>query len=253
LLHTFETEEFGALQKRLATHAYYITLGVPSAAVGRLKEALAGRRAKGHLFVHNCHKHDMSVLASHKRREADVHVTLPERVGTEPHTYRMFMRLDADAALVKQNSGSNYVNGMFVIEAARQTAVSVVEQFYLSEEERYLSGFLLTRLSVELTKLIFPTGACEVIARVVVPAPNKYDVTVEMWQNGDKKTKALLCAVVLPAGAYEKVYERGVREHDAALLRGLSDGKAGTKAEVAAPTALSLKEYTKVTSPTSRL
>lgn len=104
--------------------------------------------------------HDMpqraSISLTHKHRPENVLVSTPVRMNASQ--FQMHLMVDEDCELMKDHLSGQHVQGMVLIEAARQAMLAVTEA-YLIPENGIDYSFVFEALSVQYSHYTFPLGA----------------------------------------------------------------------------------------------
>ncbi|HCI6203085.1 TPA: hypothetical protein NPO43_002773 [Klebsiella quasipneumoniae subsp. quasipneumoniae] len=105
------------------------------------------------LYYQNNRDHQRLV---HKRKKANILITSPEKRDEDSYCARLILQ-DASELLCDHQTGQ-HIQGMVLIEAARQTIIATTEKFLLAEAgvamaEKY---FTLSSLQVAFSCFVFP-------------------------------------------------------------------------------------------------
>ncbi|MCX7121995.1 MAG: AfsA-related hotdog domain-containing protein [Gammaproteobacteria bacterium] len=90
----------------------------------------------------------------HKKIAENVMISKPLAVNNE--FFISSLLIDDRCAEMSDHLTGQHVQGMALIEAARQMILSVSEHFFLSDDERFKSYFVLNKIDVEFKQFIFP-------------------------------------------------------------------------------------------------
>lgn len=104
--------------------------------------------------------HDLPERASpaltHKRHAENILVSTPKRLNAD--CFEMHLLIDEQCELMKDHQSGQHVQGMILIEAARQGMLAVTEQFLMPENDIDYA-FVFEALSVRYSHYTFPLGA----------------------------------------------------------------------------------------------
>ena len=105
------------------------------------------------LYYQNNRDHQKLV---HKRKKENILITSPERIDSNNYSAKLILQ-DSSELLCDHQTGQ-HIQGMVLIEAARQTIIATSEKYLLQEagitiSEKY---FTLTSLNVSFSSFVFP-------------------------------------------------------------------------------------------------
>ncbi|WP_415883798.1 AfsA-related hotdog domain-containing protein [Neptuniibacter sp. QD34_54] len=89
---------------------------------------------------------------AHKVNRKNVLISSPSEVGE--NQFSMQLRLDDDCEIMADHTTGHHIQGMVLIEAARQSFLAVTEKFYLSKDKSYY--FVINNMDVNYKKFAFP-------------------------------------------------------------------------------------------------
>ena len=92
--------------------------------------------------------------ATHKHKGANVIITEPEARGPDHYTAKL--HLDDDCAEMSDHVTGCHLQGMLLIEAARQLFIAVTERHYLADGERGGKYFVINSFDVRYKAFAFP-------------------------------------------------------------------------------------------------
>ncbi|MGD8175352.1 AfsA-related hotdog domain-containing protein [Marinimicrobium sp. ARAG 43.8] len=93
---------------------------------------------------------------THKHRPENTLISMPVRQTAE--TFTMQLMIDERCELMQDHQSGQHVQGMILIEAARQGMLAVVEQFFLPENDIDYA-FVLNDMGVKYNNFAFPVSA----------------------------------------------------------------------------------------------
>lgn len=143
---------------------------------------------------------------THKHRECNVLIAGLSQVG-ENH-YRAALRIHNDQEMLLDHQGG-HVQGMVILEAARQMFVAVSERYYLSHWREQHYSFVLDSMDSQFQTFLFPLAAAieyEVrTADLSDPAQLRFDVQVTIEQAGlPAATVRMVCGAILSSAMAQK-------------------------------------------------
>ncbi len=90
----------------------------------------------------------------HKRLQKNVMISKPEKFSEQE--YSAYLMVDDDCAEMSDHLTGQHLQGMLVIEAARQMMLSVTENYLLSDLARYKSWIILGAINTKFYGFLFP-------------------------------------------------------------------------------------------------
>lgn len=107
----------------------------------------------GDLYYQNNPEHQKSV---HKHKKENILITSPEKIDSE--NYRAKLILQDSSELLCDHQTGQHIQGMVLIEAARQTIISTSEKYLISEANTAITAnyFTLTSINVSFSHFVFP-------------------------------------------------------------------------------------------------
>lgn len=91
----------------------------------------------------------------HKKVSENVMISKP--IVIRDNLFFSQLMIDDRCSEMSDHMTGQHVQGMVLIEAARQMALSVSENFLLSESERFNSYFILSNMDAQFKQFLFPT------------------------------------------------------------------------------------------------
>ncbi|MEM9103729.1 MAG: AfsA-related hotdog domain-containing protein [Pseudomonadota bacterium] len=114
------------------------------------------------LFMLMQHKNDSPASAvalkradrrlTHKHKNENILITCPEKLDDQ--TYLSHLAIDDDSAQLSDHVTGQHIQGMVLIEAARQMTLAVTEQYFIEENEGI--GFATDSLETTFHRYTFP-------------------------------------------------------------------------------------------------
>ena len=89
---------------------------------------------------------------AHKRKIENCHIARPTKItDTE---YKLDVVVDSKCCEISDHITGEHINGVVLIEAARQAFIAITETFFLNENEKVY--FILKKLNCEFNSFLFP-------------------------------------------------------------------------------------------------
>lgn len=164
-------------------------------------------------------------MLSHKHLPANTLISRPERMGEA--SYRLDMRIDQNCELMGDHQTGQHVQGMILVEAARQSFLAVSEAFYPHpvSEKTY---FVIQALTTDFVGFIFPLAA-HIDYRVLAFDENerrqKFKVEMDFVQGGEIRTSVSFSFTVYP---HDVISEKEASLADVAIQAAMSNVTATT-------------------------
>jgi hypothetical protein len=111
------------------------------------------------------HRMHLDPFASEPLGTEEVHKRLPSNAliaglhSTEPGVFRAAMRIHNDNELLLDHQTGQHVQGMVVVEAARQMFLAVTERYYVAPERRGGYYFVINSMKTTFENFLFPLAA----------------------------------------------------------------------------------------------
>lgn len=90
----------------------------------------------------------------HKQKAQNVMLTKPEKI--DDSLFKAFLALDDECAEMSDHVTGQHIQGMVIIEAARQMMLSVTERYLLEADKQLVSWFILNNIEIEYFNFLFP-------------------------------------------------------------------------------------------------
>ena len=91
---------------------------------------------------------------AHKHRRHNILITDPTQVGVQ--RYHCHLVVDDECEVMSDHTTGCHLQGMLLIEAARQSFLAVTEWFLLDAQQKYY--FVINRLDITYHRFAFPVG-----------------------------------------------------------------------------------------------
>lgn len=136
---------------------------------------------------------------SHKRKSCNTLIATPVQVSED--LYRMDLLVDQDCELMGDHQTGQHIQGMVLIEAARQAFLVVTEQFFLIDRNQK-SYFVINSVGSEFQNFVFPVRAhldYRVISKDINDRRQKFEVEIDLVQCGKTCMSSRFSFTVYPA------------------------------------------------------
>lgn len=135
---------------------------------------------------------------SYKRHGCNTLIGIPVQVSED--TYMMDIRIDGGCEIMGDHQTGQHVQGMVLVEAARQAFLAVTEEFFLGAEDRE-TYFVINSMMTEFSGFVFPLPA-QIAYRVLTADINqrrrKFNVEMDVVQGGQVRTRIACSFAVFP-------------------------------------------------------
>ncbi|MBP6861212.1 MAG: hypothetical protein KBC57_02495 [Neisseriaceae bacterium] len=168
---------------------YEVFQGVSKAALSLLQQqfALAG---KSDQLMCGPDQEAVPQRWVHKAQQSNVLISPPREAG--PNRFEMNLVVDHHNEMVLDHLSGFHVQGMVLIEAARQAFLAVTEN-YLLPHRQGAYYFIIERLDAQYHAFVFPLY-CGILFQLTdqqdKPHKHSYEADIQFWQNGS------LCTLV---------------------------------------------------------
>lgn len=149
-------------------------------------------------------------LLTHKHRLENSIIAHPERI--DEHCFEAALLLDERSELMTDHQTGQHIQGMVLIEAARQLFLAVTEAYFIdhSAQDRYY--FVIHSVNVQFQSFVFPLGATlryEILSKAIEnPARMRFDVRVSVMQGGACSTQIGFAFTAFHAPRIEAIEQR---------------------------------------------
>lgn len=152
---------------------------------------------------------------SHKREPCNTLIGTPIKLDDD--RFRMDLCVDENCELMGDHQTGQHIQGMVLIEAARQAFLAVTEAFFLNETENKVY-FVISSVTTEFLGFVFPIRThidYRVVSKDINAKRQKFSVEVETVQSGEVRTRSAFSFTVYP--------EYFISEREAVLARNAVD------------------------------
>ncbi len=136
---------------------------------------------------------------THKHQEENILVSEPHRKSES--TFEMDVLIDENCEMMRDHQTGLHIQGMLLVEAARQAYLATMEKFYIKnkEEKNY---FIFNELNVGYNKFAFPLPSSILLTNEKVDLSNKKrqhtSTKIELLQCGDVSASVLMDVTIMP-------------------------------------------------------
>ncbi len=168
--------------------------GVSDTQVFKMDSIIKKKNLQNHITIIGLHKKERSSrIQTHKHKHKNRMISSPQRIGV--NKFESYLMLDDRCAEMSDHVTGQHIQGIILIEAARQMTLAVTERFYITEGDRNDVGFITNKLTVDFRGYIFP---CEVklIYRILecktkMRINSKFVVNIEFIQEDVTKVEVI--------------------------------------------------------------
>ena len=134
---------------------YIFSQGISNAKIKKIKNLIADNN------IHDIFVKEYSLTKEqheyvHKKLSENVMISKPLSIGSK--FFVSSLMIDDACAEMSDHLTGQHVQGMVLLESARQMILSIGENFFLSDEERFKSYFVLNSIEAQFKQFIFPIG-----------------------------------------------------------------------------------------------
>lgn len=126
-----------------------------------------------------------SRLQTHKHRIQNAIISHPIRV--DEHNFKALLLLERSELMTDHQTGQ-HIQGMILIEAARQLFLAVTEEYFIGQAVHDRYYFVINNLDVKFKGFVFPVDAAlryEIVSKDIQnPARMRFDTVVSVVQGG---------------------------------------------------------------------
>jgi hypothetical protein len=157
----------------------------------------------------------------HKHRPQNVLISGIHQVCD--HKFQAELRIHNDNELLLDHQTGLHVQGMVVVEAARQMFLTVTECFYASRwpDRRY--GYMLNSMSTRFENMLFPVEATihYTVEDADLSRPGRlgFRVLTEVWQSSRRASTTEMECVALESGRLESFEARSAGQALSGILK----------------------------------
>ncbi|MGJ3263219.1 MAG: AfsA-related hotdog domain-containing protein [Salinarimonas sp.] len=142
---------------------------------------------------------------SHKLQTCNTLISRPQQIEAE--LYDLAVCIDEDCELMSDHQTGQHVQGMILLEAARQAFLAVTETFFpfAGAEKTF---FVINSMTTEFVGFVFPLPAriaYRIVERDINERRQKFKVEIDFVQGGELRTRVGFAFTVYP---HEVISER---------------------------------------------
>lgn len=166
----------------IPNRVYLVGQGVSAKRLRSLRQKIKSNMLEKHFDIKNGYAiaHEENQKSVHKRKTENVMISVP--VPSDTDLYQSNMILDDACADMSDHTTGQHIQGIILIEAARQMMLSVTEHYILQPEQRGKSYFVINQINSSFHQFVFPL---EIILQYKI-------VELQRKQKGSIKSKAII-------------------------------------------------------------
>lgn len=168
---------------------------------------------------------------SHKRRPENTLISEPRRVAE--NVFELSLLIDEDCELMADHQTGQHVQGMVLMEAARQTFLAVTEAFFLPQDGGRFY-FVINKFAAEYNRFAFPLDATiryrVTEMNVANPLRQSFSAEIDVMQCGLKSASFLTSFTAFEDARISAREDALARDALSEHLNGLTGGDMGLAA-----------------------
>ncbi len=102
-------------------------------------------------LIKNPYVLEKDLALTHKHKIENCHISVPKKLSDDKYVMDIFV--DPQCAELNDHITGEHINGMVVVEAARQAFIAVTESYFAGGEDFY---FVLSKMDSVFTQFLFP-------------------------------------------------------------------------------------------------
>jgi A-factor biosynthesis hotdog domain len=127
-----------------------------------------------------------SRLQTHKHRIQNSIISHPNRI--DEHCFEAELLLDERSELMADHQTGQHIQGMILIEAARQMFLAVTEEYFIGQTVHDRYYFVINSIEVKFARFVFPLSAAlryEILSKDIAnPKRMCFDTLISVMQGG---------------------------------------------------------------------
>lgn len=126
---------------------------------------------------------------SHKHKHRNTLICPPDQI--DANTFRVDLRIDQDCELMDDHQTGQHVQGMILIEAARQAFLAVTEKYFLAGSNQK-SYFVINTMNTEFRGFVFPLDAFmeyRIVSKDINERRQRFEVQIDLIQGGEIRAR----------------------------------------------------------------
>ncbi len=135
---------------------------------------------------------------SHKHKPSNTIIAAPQQVDEDIFT--VDLRIDPNCELMDDHQTGQHVQGMILVEAARQAFLAVTEEFFLTVTDQK-TFFVLNSMTTEFLGFVFPIPAqfvYRVVSKDINERRQKFSVEIDLAQAGETRMTTRFSFIAYP-------------------------------------------------------
>ena len=135
---------------------YYPGQGLQEEQIKVFLKEIEGRKLSKHFYVwyHMLSNYKASEKLTHKRYGENRLITEPQNIAID--TYEMDLVINDKNEIMSDHVTGYHLQGMLLIEAARQSFLAVTEKYFVPKELDFKSYFVIKKMEVNFISFVFP-------------------------------------------------------------------------------------------------
>jgi len=166
--------------------------GVSESHLASFQEAISKKGLRGMRIVVPAAEHKKKAGAlTHKHKNENEMISLPQQISG--NCYESYLILDDRCSEMSDHVTGKHLQGMIIIEAARQMTLAVTEKYFMDEKDRANFSFVTNSLHTYFHGYIFP---CDVKLEYTITkhsgkigSNSKFDVNIKFIQSDENKAE----------------------------------------------------------------
>ena len=141
---------------------------------------------------------------SHKRHKRNTLISEPRRTGDD--AFEMDLLIDQECELMGDHQTGQHIQGMILMEAARQSFLAVTEAFFL-EQDGTKYYFVIDEMAIRYKRFLFPLGASlryAVREKDLAGSRKRFLVDIAIEQGGQEAASSTIGFTVFDAARISK-------------------------------------------------
>lgn len=168
------------------------------ASIATMVEASDDHRARWDIDTLRSHRDRAAATLSHKKKACNTLIGPPDPIGED--TFRLDLCIDQNCELMEDHQTGQHVQGMILVEAARQAFLAVTEEFFLKDANRK-SYFVINEMSTSFLGFVFPLAAhmeYRIVLKDINERRQRFNVEIDLIQVGEVRARTTFAFTAYP-------------------------------------------------------
>ena len=168
------------------------------AGIATMVEASEDHRERWDINALRSHCDRATAALSHKKKACNTLIGPPEAVGED--TFRLDLCIDQNCELMEDHQTGQHVQGMILVEAARQAFLAVTEEFFLKGANRK-SYFVINEMNSSFLGFVFPLYAYmeyRIVLKDINDRRQRFNVEIDLIQIGELRVRTTFAFTAYP-------------------------------------------------------